>query len=144
MLVRDHPPPAFLPQPDSEAKPVARVLPELVRGAAAEQGMGEGYILTGCHLELYDLKHRALRLPLEERWPRVAIRGNPAHAIRGRRDIEHHDVVGVIGEHAVDVARVDRLRPTLDQSSNLGLVASHVSSFSINPILISALSAFLF
>jgi hypothetical protein len=39
MLVRDHPPPVLLAQSDGEAKTIARVLPELVRGAAAEQGV---------------------------------------------------------------------------------------------------------
>jgi hypothetical protein len=72
-----------------------------------------------------DLERRAADLPLEERRPRVAIGVDAADAVVRRRDVEHDDVLGVVDEHGVDVAGVDRLGPALDQGADLLFVVGH-------------------
>jgi hypothetical protein len=54
-------------------------------------------------------------LPLEEWWPGVAVRGETTHAQLWRRDIEHNDLVGVVGEHDLEITFVHGPRPTMDE-----------------------------
>ena len=68
---------------------------------------------------------KRLLLPREEGRPRLTIGVNAPHALVGWRHIEHHDVVGVIGQDTVHVALVHRPRPTLDQRSDMRLIVSH-------------------
>ena len=66
-----------------------------------------------------------LRLPLEETGPGVAVRVDAAHALVGRRDVEHHDVWSVIGENSVHIAGMNRLGPLLDEPADLVFVVGH-------------------
>ena len=43
----------------------------------------------------------------------------------GWRHVEHDDVLGVVGQHAVQVAGVHRLRPPFDERADAGLVVGH-------------------
>ena len=43
----------------------------------------------------------------------------PRDALLGRRDVEHDDVRGVVGEHGGHVAIVDGGGPALDQVADL-------------------------
>ena len=71
------------------------------------------------HGQLGDLERRALPLPLEERRPGLAVGVDAPDAVVRRRHVEHDDVVGVVGEHRVQVAGVHRRRPPFDQRADL-------------------------
>ena len=61
----------------------------------------------------------ARALPLEERSPGLAVGSDPPDALVGWRHVEHHDVVRVVGEHALQVTLVDGRGPALDQRPDL-------------------------
>jgi hypothetical protein len=52
----------------------------------------------------------------------LAVGVDAVHAFIGRRHVEHHDVVGVSCNDALEVAGVHRRRPTLDQPLDLFVV----------------------
>jgi Bacterial regulatory proteins, tetR family len=45
------------------------------------------------------------------------------HANLGRRHVEHHDVLGMVGEPGIKIPCVDRIGPALDHGSDLGFVS---------------------
>jgi hypothetical protein len=53
-----------------------------------------------------------------------------AHPLVGRGDVEHDDVLGMVGKDAVEVAGADGRRPALDQLANLFLVGIHLEAWS--------------
>ena len=118
----DRPPALALAQPDRQPQAALRVLRELVGGPAAQERVGVGDVGAGRDVEADDLERRALRLPLEEAGPGLAYASRPRTPSCGRRDVEHDDVGGVVGEHAFHVAGVDGGRPPLDQRPDLPLV----------------------
>src|ERR687892_2503490 len=132
VFVRHEPPPVYLPQPDGEAQTVLSIRSQFLLSAAAQQRVREGDVFARGDFERDDLERSALLLPLEERRPRLTIGVDAPHAIVGWRNIEHHDVVGVIGQDTIHVTLVHRPRPTLDQCSDLRLVVPHGLSSPFN------------
>jgi hypothetical protein len=93
---------------------VVGIRPQLLLSPTTEQGGREGDILTRGNVERDDLERGPLLLPFEERRPRLAVGLDAAHLVR-RRHVEHLDVFGVIGEHAVEIAGVHRRRPAAER-----------------------------
>nr|WP_261986578.1 hypothetical protein [Actinomadura sp. HBU206391] len=92
--------------------------------------MGVGDVVTCGDVQRLDLEQGALSLPLEERRPRLPVGIDAAYALVRWRHVEHHDVLGVVREHAAHVAAVHRLGPVLDQRPDLFLVSRHSSALS--------------
>src|SRR5512132_3104677 len=118
MLVGDLPGTIDLAQPDRQAQARRAVLSELLLRAAVQQRGRECDRVAGGHVELGYLKSAvSLLLPIEERWPCLAIGAGPAHS-DGRRDIEHDHIVSMMREYASDIPGADRGGPVLDQATN--------------------------
>jgi hypothetical protein len=122
VLVCHDPAAGLSAQPDGQPKAVVRILLEFLVRSAAEQRVREGNVGAGGDLEREDLERGTLPLPFEEGRSRLTIGLDAAHPILGWRDVEHHDVVGMSGEHAVHVPGMDRLGPALDQRADLGFI----------------------
>ena len=90
--------------------------------------MGEGNVCASGKLQRDDLERGALPLPFEEGRPGLAIGLDAAYPVLGRRHVEHHDVVGMTGEHAVHIPGMDRLGPALDQRADLSFIRHWVFS----------------
>ena len=58
-------------------------------------------------------------MPGEERWPGLAVGGDPTYAAFRRWHVEHDDVVGVIGENRIQVTAVHRIGPVLNERPDL-------------------------
>jgi hypothetical protein len=74
----------------------------------------QGVITAGTEAVVAEVNHAAA----QEGGPRIAIGLDAAHRIR-RRHVEDDDVVGVIGEDAIEVASSNRCRPPLDELPDL-------------------------
>ena len=66
--------------------------------------------VAGGDVERHDLEQRALRLP-SKNGGQVAVGVDAPHPVLGRRHVEHHDVVGMVGKDAVQIAGGARPRP---------------------------------
>jgi hypothetical protein len=120
----------LLAQADGEAQAVLGVVGQLLLLSAVKQGVRIGDIVTRRDVQGHDLERSASQLPLEERRPALTVGVDAADALVGRRHVEHDDVLGMVGEHAVHVAAVHRLGPALDQGPDLLLVIGHRSAHS--------------
>ena len=60
-------------------------------------------------------------MPGEERWPGLAVGGDPTYAAFRRWHVEHDDVVAVIGENRIQVTAVHRIGPVLNERPDLSL-----------------------
>jgi hypothetical protein len=81
VFVGDDPAVAVSPQSDCQPEPVAGVALELLRRTAAQQGVRESHVLPGGDVKRDDLERCTLPLPGEERWPGVAVGGDPTYAV---------------------------------------------------------------
>jgi hypothetical protein len=84
-----------------------------------------GDVRAGGHGLLDDLEHRTGTLPLGERRPDPAVGVEAAYAVVRWRDVEHDEVLGVVGEHAVQVPAVHGHRPPQHRVADGGLVVAH-------------------
>ncbi|MDT7552256.1 MAG: hypothetical protein QOI16_792 [Pseudonocardiales bacterium] len=98
---------------------------EVLRGAAAQERVGECDVGTGRDGQFGDLERGPACLPFEERRPRVPVGDDAADAVFGWRHVEHDDVVGVVGEHNIEVAVVDGVGPFPDETRDAGFVWCH-------------------
>src|SRR5713226_2246897 len=122
VLMGDRPPAVDLAQADGEPQPLLRLALELLGRAALQQRERERDVRVGRDIQRLDLEHRAGRLPFEESRPGLTVGVDAADALLGRRDVEHDDAGGVVGEHGVHVAIVDGGGPALDQVADLMFV----------------------
>src|SRR5687767_7945064 len=99
VFVGDEPPSPLPSQSEGQAQSVVRVVVQLLWSSAAQQGVREGDVLACGHLQGHNLERRPLTLPGEERRPRLAIGLDAPYAVAGWWHVEHHDVVGVVGEN---------------------------------------------
>src|SRR6478735_779924 len=125
VLVRNHPTPVFLSQPDGQPQSIVWIITQFLLRGAAQQGMRVRDVLPGGDVEGDNLEAGALLLPGEERRPGVPVGIDPAYPVVRRRNVEHHDVLGVIHQYTWHVALVDRLCPFLEQLADHGLVIGH-------------------
>jgi hypothetical protein len=82
-------------------------------GAAPHDGDGERDIFAGRNRKLLDVE-RLLRLVIpEEQIPRFLVLIHSARLQR-RRDVEHHDILVVMGKNGRKIVPADRVRPCFD------------------------------
>jgi hypothetical protein len=119
VLVGDQPPAFLLAKADGQAQALMRKLREVGGLAAAQKRMREGDVCARRYLQGDDLEDRAVAQPSEEWRPGLALGRKAAGAILGRRDIEHHDIGGMLREHAVEIAGLNGFRPAVDEGGDL-------------------------
>ncbi|ANS70052.1 hypothetical protein SLINC_7828 [Streptomyces lincolnensis] len=118
----DQPAAPFLAQAEGQPQPQGGVRGEFLRGGAAHQCVGVGDVGAGRDVEGVDVEAGALGLPREEGRPGGTVGGEAADAVVGRWHVEHHEVLGVVGEDTRQVAAVDGCGPLGDQCADLCLV----------------------
>ena len=125
--MRDDPTAVLLPEPEGEAQTIVRIALVFLGSPAAEQSVRERDVVTGDDLERDDLERGSSALPLEERRPGFAVGLDSPHAVVGWGHVEHHDVGGAIGDHAVQIpactasAHLSMRSRTCVSSSDTGL-----------------------
>src|SRR5215213_4959178 len=115
MLVGDRPAAVALLEADGESEAELRGGELLLLGGALQQRPGEAHVSAGRYLELGDVKGPGGFLPLEEGRPRRSVGIDAADALVGRGDVEHDDVLAVVGEHSAEVADAHGCRPVDDE-----------------------------
>ena len=99
--MRDHPPAVLLAQAEVSRRRWSGFA-AFSSGCRSAAAPGEGDVLAGGDVELDDVERRPAPATRRSR-PGVAVGVDAAHALVRRRDVEHHDVVGVVGQHRVQV-----------------------------------------
>jgi hypothetical protein len=106
-----------------EEKPAFRWGPAERAGAAWHDGDGEGDIFAGGNCEVFYVERLRRLVVSEEQIPGFLIFIHSSRLQR-RRDVEHNDVLLVMGENVGKIMPADCVRPFFDERSDLPLVRS--------------------
>jgi hypothetical protein len=92
-------------------------LKDILRRAAPHDCDGEGDVVAGRDFDVLDIEGVRRLVASEEEIPRLAVFIQSARLKRGR-DVEHDDMLIVVGENARIVVPADGIRPGVDQFSD--------------------------
>src|ERR1700761_7501245 len=114
MLVGDTPVAVDLAQADGEPEQKAVLVFRVAgrTGSAPQDRDGEGHVGTRRDAELAKFEGRAWLVAAEKQVPGLPV-GLDTAALQGLRQVEHHDVIGVVREYRGEVPAADRVGPVL-------------------------------
>jgi hypothetical protein len=120
VLVRDEPVAIDLSQSDGQPEQESALFRRAAGrvGAAPDDGDREGDVFAGGNCKLFDVE-RLLRLVIpEEQIPCFLVFIHSARLQR-RRDVEHHDILFMMGKNAGKIMPADSVRPCFDDRRDL-------------------------
>jgi hypothetical protein len=120
VLVRDEPVAIDLSQSDGQPEQESALFRRAAgrAGAAPDDGDREGDVFAGGNCKLFDVE-RLLRLVIpEEQIPCFLVFIHSARLQR-RRDVEHHDILFMMGKNAGKIMPADSVRPCFDDRPDL-------------------------
>jgi hypothetical protein len=121
MLVRDHPPPVSFSQAHRQPKSERLRFAVRPRTLASHARKSEGDIRAGRHVHLLNFKADRTARPGKEDVPCFPVSVEP-DSFEWRRDIEHHEIVGMAPKNSSVILMPNSVRPRFDEITHRNFI----------------------